>query len=194
MNNRELADTFTLIANLLEIKGEVIYVTLAYRKAAENLTSLGRDVNEIWKEGKLREIPGVGKAIADKIDELLRTGQLQFLEKLKAEVPPGLAEWLKVPGLGPKKIALIWKELGITKLAEVEQAAREGKLRELAGMGAKSEEYILTGIQALARRSGRIPLGRAYPLAQEIIAALKRVPGVTEASPAGSLRRMRPTV
>jgi DNA polymerase (family 10) len=194
MNNRELADTFILIANLLEIKGEVIYVTLAYRKAAENLASLGRDVNEIWKEGKLREIPGVGKAISEKIDELLRTGQLQFLEKLKAEVPPGLAEWLKVPGLGPKKIALIWKELGLTKLAEVEQAAREGKLRELAGMGAKSEEFILTGIQALARRSGRIPLGRAFPLAQEIIATLMKVPGVTEASPAGSLRRMRSTV
>lgn len=194
MNNRELADTFNLIGNLLEIKGEVIYVTLAYHKAAENLVSLGRDVNEIWKEGKLREIPGVGKAIADKIDELLRTGQLQFLEKLKTEVPPGLAEWLKVPGLGPKKIALIWKELGITTLAEVEQAAREGKLRNLAGMGAKSEEYILTGIQALSRRSGRIPLGRAFPLAQEIIAALKKIPGVTEASPAGSLRRMRSTV
>jgi DNA polymerase (family X) len=194
MNNHELADTFILIANLLEIKGEVIYVTLAYRKAAENLTTHGRDVNEIWKEGKLREIPGVGKAIADKIDELLRTGQLQFLEKLKAEVPPGLAEWLRVPGLGPKKISLIWKELGITTLAEVEQAAREGKLRNLAGMGAKSEEYILTGIQALGRRSGRIPLGRAYPLAQEIIAILKKVPGVTDASPAGSLRRMRSTV
>jgi DNA polymerase (family X) len=194
MNNRELADTFNLIANLLEIKGEVIYVTLAYHKAAENLSSLGRDVNEIWKEGKLREIPGVGKAIADKIDELLRTGQLQFLEKLKSEVPPGLAEWLKVPGLGPKKIALIWKELGITTLAEVEQAAREGKLRNLAGMGAKSEEYILTGIEALGRRSGRIPLGRAFPLAQEIIAALKKIPGVTDASPAGSLRRMRSTV
>jgi DNA polymerase (family 10) len=194
MNNHELADTFILIANLLEIKGEVIYVTLAYRKAAENLTSLGRDINEIWKEGKLREIPGVGKAIADKIDELLRTGQLQFLEKLKAEVPPGLAEWLKVPGLGPKKISLIWKELGITTLAEVEQAARAGKLRNLAGMGAKSEEYILTGIQALSRRSGRLPLGRAYPLAQEIIATLLKVPGVTQASPAGSLRRMRSTV
>jgi len=76
MNNKELADTFTLIANLLEIKGEVIYVTLAYRKAAENLSTLGRDANEYWKEGKLREIPGVGKAIAEKIDELLRTGQL----------------------------------------------------------------------------------------------------------------------
>lgn len=194
MNNRKLADTFTLIANLLEIKGEVIYVTLAYRKAAENLTTLGRDANEYWKEGKLREIPGVGKAIAEKIDELLRTGQLEFLEKLKQEIPPGLADWLQVPGLGPKKIALIWKELGITTLAELADAAKAGKLRTLAGMGEKSETQILAGIDSLSRRSGRIPLGRAYPLAYEIIAALKKIPGVSAAEPAGSLRRMRSTV
>src|SRR5581483_7474965 len=123
MNNRELADTFTLIADLLEIKGEIIYKTLAYRKAAENLAGLGRDVNEYWKEGKLRDIPGVGEAIAEKIDELLRT------EKLKKEVPPSLAEWLKVPGLGPKKVGLIWKTLHITTLAQLEAAAKKGKLR-----------------------------------------------------------------
>ncbi len=194
MNNRELADTFTLIANLLEIKGEVIYVTLAYRKVAENLVSLGRDVSEYWKEGNLREIPGVGKAIAEKIDELFRTGQLQFLEDLKQQVPPGLAEWLQVPGLGPKKVALIWKELGFTSLLELEAAAKNGQIRSLAGMGEKSETQILIGLESLSRRSGRIPLGRAYPLAQEIIAKLMNVPGVTAASPAGSLRRMRSTV
>ncbi|MGC1379145.1 MAG: DNA polymerase/3'-5' exonuclease PolX [Anaerolineales bacterium] len=194
MNNRELADTFTLIANLLEIKGEVIYVTLAYRKAAENLTTLGRDANEYWKEGKLKDIPGVGKAIAGKIDELLRTGQLEFLEKLKEEVPPGLADWLQVPGLGPKKVALIWKELGITSLPELAAAAKEGRLRSLPGMGEKSEAQIAAGIESLARRSGRIPLGRAYPLARQIIAALMGIPGVSAVEPAGSLRRMRSTV
>ena len=194
MNNRQLAETFTLIADLLEIKGEIIYKTLAYRKAAESLTSLGRDVNEYWKEGKLKDIPGVGQAIADKIDELLRTGELEFLQKLEAEVPPGLAGWLQVPGLGPKKVALIWKELGITKLSELEKAARTGKLRGLPGMGEKSEAQIIAGIESLARRSGRIPLGRAWPLAQEIMAVLKGVEGVVAAEPAGSLRRMRPTV
>ncbi|MFZ5921237.1 MAG: DNA polymerase/3'-5' exonuclease PolX [Chloroflexota bacterium] len=194
MNNRELADTFTLIANLLEIKGEIIYKTLAYRKAAESLTSLGRDAGEYWKEGKLKDIPGVGQAIADKIAELLETGQLEFLEKLKAEVPPGLADWLAVPGLGPKKIALIWKELGITTLPELDQAAKAGKLRGLPGMGEKSEVQIIAGIDSLSRRSGRLPLGRAYPLAQGIIAQLLQSPGVSAAEPAGSLRRMRPTV
>ena len=132
--------------------------------------------------------------IADKIDELLRTGELGFLEKLEAEVPPGLADWLQVPGLGPKKIALIWKELGITKLSELEKAAKDGKLRDLPGMGAKSETQIIDGIESLARRSGRIPLGRAWPLAQEIIEKLKGVEGVVAAEPAGSLRRMRSTV
>ncbi len=194
MNNRQLADTFTLIANLCEIKGEVIYVILAYRKASENLMTLGREASEYWKEGKLREIPGVGKAIAEKIDELLTTGKLQFLENLKEEVPASLADWLQVPGLGPKKIALIWKTLNITALSELETAAKNGQLRGLPGMGAKSESAILEGIASLARRSGRIPLGRAYPLAQEIIRTLKRVDGVVAAESAGSLRRMRSTV
>jgi DNA polymerase (family 10) len=194
MNNRELADTFTLIGDLLEIKGEIIYKTLAYRKAAENLTGLGREASEYWKEGKLEDIPGVGKAIAEKIDELLRTGQLEFLEKLKAEVPEGLAGWLKVPGLGPKKVAMIWKELGIATLPELELAAKEGKLRGLPGMGEKSEVQILAGLESLSRRSTRIPIGRAFPLAEEIVAALKKIQGVVDAQPAGSLRRMRSTV
>jgi DNA polymerase (family 10) len=194
LNNRQLADTFTLIANLCEIKGEVIYIILAYRKASESLMSLPREASDYWKEGKLREIPGVGKAIAEKIDELLRTGKLQFLEDLKKEVPEELAAWLAVPSLGPKKIAMIWKTLNITSLADLEIAAKEGKLRSLPGMGAKSETAILEGIASLSRRSGRIPLGRAYPLAQEIIRTLKRVKGVVAAEPAGSLRRMRSTV
>jgi DNA polymerase (family X) len=194
MNNRELAETFTLIADLSEIKGEIIYKTLAYRKAAESLAALDRDARDYWREGKLREIPGVGEAIAEKIDELLRTGRLKFLAKLKKEVPPSLAEWMRIPGLGPKKINLIYKELHIKTLAQLEKAARAGKLRGLPGMGAKSEAAILTGIESLARQSGRIPLGRAYPLGQEIAAALRKVRGVTAAEPAGSLRRMRPTV
>jgi len=194
MNNKQLADTFTLIANLLEIKGEVIYVTLAYRKASESLLALPRDAKEFWKEGKLREIPGVGKAIAEKIDELLSAGKLEFLEKLKKEIPEELASWLAVPSLGPKKVGMIWTTLGITSLSQLESAAKAGKLRGLPGMGAKSESAILEGIASLSRRSGRMSVGKAYPLAQEIIAQLKKVKGVVAAEPAGSLRRMRSTV
>jgi DNA polymerase (family 10) len=193
-SNGELAEIFLLIANLLEIKGEVIYKILAYRKAAESLSSLGRDVKDVWREGKLTEIPGVGKAIAEKIDELLSTGKLGFLEKLKTEVPEGLAELLPVPDLGPKKIAIFWRELGVTDLAGLEAAARAGKLRDLPGMGEKSEAKIIAGIESLSRRTTRIPLGRAWPLAQELLEALRQVPGVVAAEAAGSLRRMRSTV
>jgi DNA polymerase (family 10) len=194
MNNRQLADTFTLIANLLEIKGEIVYKTLAYRKASESLMGLGREASEYWKEGKLEDIPGVGKAIAEKIDELLKIGKLGFLEKLKKEVPEELATWLPVPSLGPKKIAMIWKTYGITTLPQLEAAAKEGKLRGLPGMGQKSESAILEGIASLGRRSARIPLGKAYPLAMEIVTQLKKVNGVVDAQPTGSLRRMRSTV
>lgn len=192
--NQQLADIFTRIADLLEIKGEVIYKILAYRKAADSLNALGRQAADIWREGNLTEIPGVGKAIAEKIDELLVTGKLEFYEKLQAEVPEGLAQLLQVPDLGPKKVALFWKQLGITNLAELEAAARAGRLRGLPGMGEKSESRILAGIESLARRTDRIPLGKAWPFAQALLARLRAVPGVVAVETAGSLRRMRSTV
>ena len=102
----------------------------------------------------------MGKAIAEKIDELFTTGKLEFLEKLKQEVPESLVELLQVPDLGPKKVTLFWKELGVTNLAELEAAARAGRLRSLPGMGEKSEAEVIAGIESLARRSDRIPLGR----------------------------------
>ncbi len=192
--NRQLAQIFDQIADLSEIKGEVIYKVLAYRKAAESLEELNREAFDIWQSGKLTEIPGVGKAIAEKIEELFTTGKLGFLEKLTQEVPPSLAEMLAVPDLGPKKIALFWKSLGIKTLAELEAAARSGKLRSLPGMGEKSEARILAGIEAYKRRSERIPIGRAYPFAQRLITRLQSVPGVQRVEMAGSLRRGRATV
>ncbi len=194
MNNRELADTFSLIGDLMEIKGENVYKILAYRKAADSLLNLGRDVNDVHREGSLTKIPGVGKAIAEKIDELITTGKLEFLEKLKSEVPAGLAEMLKVPELGPKKVAMFWKEADIDSLEKLEAAASQGKLRTLPGMGQKSEAKILAGIAALGRRTQRHPLAVAYPAAQDLLAYLRKVPGVVAAEAAGSLRRMRPTV
>ncbi len=194
LSNQQLADTFTLIGDLLEIKGEVIYKILAYRKAAESLENLGRDAHELWRAGKLNEIPGVGKAISEKMDELLSTGKLEFLEKLKREVPPTLVELLRVPDLGPKKAAMFWKQLGVTDLAGLEAAAREGKLRTLPGMGEKSEARVLAGIEALSRRTDRIPIGRAWPLAQELLEFLRALPGVKAAEAGGSFRRRRETV
>ena len=194
MTNRELADTFNLIADLLQIKGEVVYKFLAYRKAAENLIDLGRDVNDVWEEGKLEDIPGVGKAIAAKIDELLRTGKLEFLENVKQEIPESLAGLMEVPDLGPKKIKMFYDELGIKTLKALEAAAAGGELRELAGMGAKSEAKIIAGIESLARRTGRLSLEATWPLAQELLEMLRGLPGVQKAEAAGSLRRMRETI
>ncbi len=186
-----------LSPTLLEIKGEIIYKTLAYRKAANSLTELGRDVADIWQEEGLKglqSIPGVGKAIAEKIEELLSTGKLGFLDRLSEEVPLSLADLLEIPGLGPKKVGLFWKELDITTLEELEAAARAGQLRGLPGMGAKSEEKIIKGIEALSRRTGRTPLGTAWPFAQELLAFLRELPEVSAAEAAGSLRRMKETV
>lgn len=193
-SNQELADIFQTIANLLEIKGDVIYKILAYRKAADSLRDYGGNVYDMWQEGKLTDIPGVGKAISEKIDELYTTGHLEFLDKLSEEVPPSLAELLEVPDLGPKKVALFWKELGITDLADLEAAARGGELQELPGMGEKSEAKILAGIEAFSRRTTRTPLWKAWPTAEEILAKLRKIPGVEMAVAGGSLRRMRETV
>jgi DNA polymerase (family 10) len=193
-SNQQLAEKFSLIADLLEIKGEVIYKVLAYRKAAESLNELGQEANNLWQVGKLTDIPGVGKAIAEKINELFTTGKLGFLERLTAEVPASLADLLRVPDLGPKKVALFWRQSGITNLTELETAARSGKLRNLPGMGEKSEAKILAGIEALARRSIRTPLGKAWPFAQELITRLRSVPGVAVVEMGGSLRRMRATI
>jgi DNA polymerase (family X) len=192
--NGDLAEIFDRIASLLEIKGEVIYKTLAYRKAAESLRELAEDINVIHWEGRLKEIPGVGKAISEKIDELLTTGRLGFLEKIEAEVPPTLVELLQVPDVGPKKVALFWKEAGITNLAQLEEAARAGRLRNLPGMGEKSETRMLAGIESLARRSTRMLLGTAWPIARRWLVALRGVEGVERIEAAGSLRRWRATI
>ena len=195
MNNREAAEIFRHIADLLEIKGEAIYRVLAYRRAADAIQELGRDLHDIWEQGELQEIPGVGKAIAEKIDELLRTGKLEYYERLSSEIPPGLIEVLAVGDVGPKKAARFWKELNITSVDELEQAAQEGKLQALSGMGAKSEARILANIQAMReRRTGRMLLDKATGTAEILLQQLRELPEVEKAEIAGSLRRFRETV
>ena len=195
VNNGALAETFEAIADLLEIKGEVVYKVLAYRRAAESIRAQGRAVSDLWKERQLRAIPGVGEAIATKIDELMRTGRLEFFESLKREVPVTLVEVLRVGDVGPKKAARFWKELGITDLSQLEAAARAGRLQTLPGMGARSEARILESIGALkARQTTRISIARARPVAESLAERLRLLPGVTAAEPAGSLRRRRETV
>ncbi|HSR48039.1 MAG TPA: DNA polymerase/3'-5' exonuclease PolX [Anaerolineales bacterium] len=195
VTNEEVARVFDAVADLLEIKGESVYRVLSYRRAAESIRAQGRRLTDLQSEGRLKEIPGVGDAIAAKIEELLTTGRLGFYENLADEVPPGLIDVLKVGGVGPKKAARFWRELGVTNLAELEAAARDGRLRELSGMGAKSEATILKNIERLAsRETARVSLGVALPTAESLTARLRALPGVVAAEPAGSVRRRKETV
>ena len=194
MKNQQVAAIFAAMADILAIQGENYHRIMAYRRAAENVAALGRPLEEVWRAGELETIPGIGETLATKIDELMRTGRLGAYEKLQAQVPAGVVAMLQVPDVGPKRAALFWKELGITSVEALEQATREGRLRDLPGMGAKSEEKVLAGIEALKRRTGRTLLGVAWPLALATLEALREVPGVVQAVAAGSLRRMRETV
>jgi DNA polymerase (family X) len=194
LTNQELADTFDRIANLLEIKGEIIYKTLAYRKAAESLRAFPEEASILYAQNKLTDIPGVGKAIAEKISELLTSGQLGFLLRLEEEVPPSLTDLLQVPDVGPRKVALFWKQAGVTTLPELEAAARSGKLRSLPGMGEKSEARVIDGIEALKRRPKRRLLGNVRPVALDLLEWLRSLPGVEQAETAGSLRRWKSTI
>ena len=194
MENHQVATIFATMADALAIQGENYHRIMAYRRAAENVTALGQPLEEIWQAGKLETIPGIGKTLAAKIDELMRTGRLEAYEKLKAQVPEGVVALLQIPDVGPKKAALFWKELDITDIEALEKAARAGRLQTLPGMGAKSEQKVLAGIELLKRRTGRTLLGAAWPLAYTLLAELRQVPGVVQAAPAGSLRRMRETV
>lgn len=150
MLNEKIASTFERIADLLEIKGENIYKVLAYRRASESIRQ--QTVNMATLDSKaLKEIPGIGQAIAKKILELSSTGKLSFLEELGKEVPLTLIKILELRDVGPKKAALFWKQANITNLKELEAAARARRLRQLPGMGEKSEARILASIESLKK-------------------------------------------
>jgi len=198
--NQEIAQLLYRIADILEIQGEIVFKIVAYRRAADAIEHQGRDLRDMWQGDpkNLRAIQGIGEAIADKIDELYRTGELGYYKKISKGVPAGIFDLLQIPDVGPKTVARLWKELKITDVDKLEKAARAGKLQKLKGFGAKSEEKILAGIAAQRRKksSTRILLGAAYPFAQEIVAALRAACGdaIHDIAPAGSLRRMKPTI
>lgn len=195
VNNRDVADLFETVADMLAIRGDQFHRILAYRKGAESIRQLGRDINQVYRAGELTDIPGIGKTLAEKIEEILTTGELRFYHKLAQEIPPALVDILRVEGVGPKKIKTFYEKLAIASLEELETAAREGKLRDLPGMGKKSEAKILASIESLARHGdGRTPLRLAWPAAQVILAQLAEVDGVQETAVAGSLRRMKETI
>jgi len=151
MHNQEVADILNRIGDLLDIKGESIHKVLAYRRAAESIEEMGEGINDYQREARLTDIPGVGKALSAKLDELLTTEHLEYLEKLEEEIPPSLLDLLAVPGVGTRTVRLLWEQLGITTLSEAEEAARAGRLRSLPGLGERSEARILVGIEAVRR-------------------------------------------
>ena len=194
LENQQIARLFSEIADMLAIQGELPRRINAYRRAAESISTLSRSAADVSREGTLTDIPGIGKVLAAKIEEYLTTGTLEFYERIKGEVPPGVVDMLRIPDVGPKTASRVWKELGVTTIDELEAAAREGRVQQLSRMGARTEAKILEGIETMRRWSGRTPLGIAWYLAYGMLAALHEVPGVQQAAPAGSLRRMRETV
>jgi DNA polymerase (family 10) len=199
MNNQQLADVFSDIAARLDIEGEEnVFAIRAYQRAAESIAASPRALAEIYKESGLKgleAVSGIGKEIAKKIESFVTTGKLEFYEKLKTRVPDGVAAMLQVPSVGPKKVKQFWVELNVTSIAELEAAARAGKLRNLPKMGEKAEQKIIAGIESLKRRAtGRMRIGDVLPLALEIKAALQKLTDVKKIEYAGSLRRMKETI
>ncbi len=177
------------VADLLEIKG-VEYKPRAYRRAAREIDSVTEDLSLIHDEGRLEEIPSVGKNIAEKVAEILESGQLEYHEKLKEEIPLD-PELLNVRNLGPKKAKKIWEELDVTTLEELAQAGEKGKIRDLKGFGAKSEENILKGLEIVRKSQGKSHLSEVLPLAREIKNQLQDSGLFDDVSFAGSLRRRK---
>lgn len=192
--NTDVAKLLEDIADLLEVKGESVFRIRAYRDAARSIESLNEDVGGLAETSNLCDIPGVGESIASKIKEYLQTGRLGYLDDLKTEVNPGLADLLSVPGLGPKKAQLFYEALGIDSVEKLEEAARDHHLSTLPKIGRKTEENILEAIERIRGRPGRTPLGIALPGALPFLLAVMSFKQVQDASLAGSLRRKAETI
>jgi DNA polymerase (family 10) len=194
MKNAIIAEIFERIADILEFKGELVFKIAAYRKAARIIQNLTEDIENIYKTGRLREIPGVGEGIAKKIKEYFTTGKISKYEELKNTVPEGLIKLMGIPSLGPKTLLLAHKELNVNTLEDLQRVIEDGSLQALRGMGAQKVENIKKGIQRFLMSKDRLLLGKALPLVEEIINELKKRIDVKNILPAGSLRRMKETI
>lgn len=196
-SNQEIAALLKRIGDILSIQGENRFKIIAYQRAADVIEHSSRGVQDTWAgdAANLRAIDGVGEAIADKLDELFHTGQMSYYEKIRAQIPEGLVDMLAIPGVGPKSVSKFWHEYNITTLDGLKQAL-ENPEKNLPGLGDKTVENLKQGIAALGAHTTRVRLAVATYFVQELIDELKRACGdaIEKISPAGSLRRMRPTI
>jgi DNA polymerase (family 10) len=191
-----LADQLELLADLSELEGEDSFRVLAYRRAATRIRETGGPVAQLALEGKAKSLSGIGKTIEDKIVQVVELGEMEALTKRKKLVPEEVVKFMRLPGLGPKTARRIWKELGVTTLAELKEAAEQERLRSLAGLGAKSEEKILKALgeeQPKDPRESRRLLGSGLPVLLELVEELRAHPAAVKVSEAGSARRRRET-
>ncbi|MDP2663710.1 MAG: DNA polymerase/3'-5' exonuclease PolX [Dehalococcoidia bacterium] len=194
MNNSVIAETLEGIAQLLELKGESSFKIRAYSRAAQAIDNLPVETEKLMREGRLKDIPGVGESISQKITELLSTGKCEYYENLRAEFPSGITSLMEVPGIGPKTASRLAKELGVTTVEDLEQALLDGRVATLERMGEKLAENLLQHVRSLRRKDQRIPLGHALPVVETIISQMKDNPALRNLTPAGSLRRRLETV
>ena len=196
MRNAEIADAFEELASLYELDGAVVYRVVAYRNAAKAIREAGVSVAEMAREGRVEELAGVGRTIAEKIDALLEGGSIPSADKLKARIPSGLIEITRIPGLGPKRARLLHQELGVESLDDLRAAAEQGRLKDVAGFGQKAEENVLAALAAGAdgRPKPRVLLSRALAVGEKLAAAIRDHPAAIRVELAGSARRMTDTV
>jgi DNA polymerase (family X) len=192
--NSLVASVLFELADYSEMEDDLPYRARAYRRAAQSVNAMEQDVEELWKQGTLRELPGVGENIEKKIDEILRTGKLETLEKLKRATPVDVASLTKVEGVGPKTVKLLYKELKIKNLEELEKAVRGGRLADFRGLGVKAPELLLQRIENAKIQSNRVMLIEAETIAKRVVDELKKNPAVKKFEIAGSFRRKKETV
>jgi DNA polymerase (family X) len=191
--NADVAEQFDLLADLLELDGEQQFRVLAYRRAADQIRSSGSPIAELALEGRAKNLPGIGRTIESKIVQIVDSGEIEALTKRKAKIPAGVAEFLRLPALGPKTARRIWQELGITSVDDLRKAAEAQRLRSLPGLGAKTEERILKALDAKPQER-RTLLAKALPAVLAVVDVLRDHPASNEVSEAGSVRRRTETV
>jgi len=194
MKNKELANIFERMADILEFKGENPFKISAYRKASRIIGDLTQDIEEIAEKERLKDVPGIGEGMAEKIAEYLKIGKISKFEEIKKEVSDELIAIMDIPGMGPKTLAMLHKEKKISNLSQLEKAAENGSLIGLPGIGEKKVENIKRGIELLKQSKGRMNLGIAFPVAKRIVETLREKTGSQKIEWAGSLRRMKENI